>query len=84
MSEPKKLTVDEMTRLAFVYAEQDRIGLLDAYSGCDSAEDVQFKAELRALIKQMREYRVKRWGKTQFEQITEGAKAVDALTLKAK
>lgn len=67
----KKLSVSELLRLACIYAEQDRIGLLDAYRGCNSPEDVNFKEELTELIKQLRDYRIKRWGKSAIDILDE-------------
>lgn len=73
----KKYATSELLRLACIYAEQDRLGLIDAYSGCDSPEDEAMKAEWTEYVKQLRAYRLKRWGKTQFEKIVDEADTVN-------
>lgn len=52
-------TVNELTRLAFVWAEQDRASLADCWPiGCAEHEKAATEAGW------LREYRLKRWGKT--------------------
>ncbi len=60
----KKLRVDELTRLAFIWAEQDRDAMADAWPK-GSVE----RAEALAVLKQLRDYRMKRWGRTRLESI---------------
>lgn len=55
----KKLPVDELTRLAFWFAEQDRASAID----CMFADDPH-RAEQQELVNQLRAYRLKRWGPT--------------------
>ena len=64
------MKVDELMRLAFLYAEQDREGYLDAISTTDNEGE---KAETRALINRLRKYRLKRWGRTRHESLMEHA-----------
>jgi len=61
----------ELLRLACIYAEQDRIGFIDAY-GEDELEAV----EATEFLKQLRAYRKKRWGNTQLESAIKGMKVV--------
>lgn len=58
------MKIDEMLRLACIYAEQDRAAYLDAWSGCNDDGAEKIKSECRAFIKKVRAYRLKRWGKT--------------------
>lgn len=67
----KKLSLKELTRMAFIWAEQDRASLADAWPR-GTPEHEQAKAEAA----QLREYRKKRWGKTQMEVAVEGTKSV--------
>jgi len=60
----KKLSVDELTRLAFVWAEQDRAALADCYHGVGPEAQ-----EAYGHAKQLKEYRLKRWGKTRLEKM---------------
>lgn len=55
------VSVDELTRLAFIHGEQDLRGLAEAHGGTPTA------AEFDALADQMHRYRVKRWGRTGIE-----------------
>jgi hypothetical protein len=66
-----RLTIDELTRLAFIYGEQDRMGLADA-CGFDTRDG---KRAL-SVAKQMRAYRMKRWGKTALEATMGTVKSV--------
>ncbi len=60
----------ELTRLAFIWAEQDRSSLADAWpKGSDEAK----KAALQA--KQLRDYRMRRWGRTMLESMCDKAKS---------
>jgi hypothetical protein len=58
----KKLPVKELIRQALIYAEQDREAYLDAISNCNDKENQELKEETKSLIKQMKEYRRKRYG----------------------
>lgn len=57
------MTASQLLRLACIYAEQDRRGLAEAYG--DGPEH----DEALALADQFREYRLKRWGRTQLEAV---------------
>lgn len=78
MTTTSRRKVGELMRLAFLYAQQDREGFLDAIrnSGMDDEE-----RETRALIKELRQYRLKRWGKTKYEAAIEKApsKTIDEI-----
>jgi hypothetical protein len=53
----RRLNVDELTRLAFVWAEQDRAAMADAWPyGSDEHE------EAKSEYQQLKAYRLKRWG----------------------
>lgn len=68
MSDQKRLSVDELTRLAFICGEQDRASLADCWpAGSPEREAAAWQAE------QMREYRMKRWGRTNMEAMLERA-----------
>jgi hypothetical protein len=64
----KKIPVDELLRLACLYAEQDRESFIDATNGSDP----EYAAEQAEFVRQLRAYRLKRWGKTQSEVMLEG------------
>lgn len=67
----RKLTVDELTRLAFVWAEQDRNAMADAWpAGSDE------RKEAEAECRQLRDHRMKRWGRTKLEAVMDGAKSM--------
>jgi hypothetical protein len=66
----KKWTVDEMTRLAFVCAEDDRRSMAEAQG------DTEYGRECTELADAMYAYRMKRWGKTGIEAATENATLV--------
>jgi hypothetical protein len=75
------IAADKLTCLAFVYAEQDRLGYLDAIRHTDLEQE---KAETRALIAALRRYRRKRWGKTEEEDVLEAANGIDVFVLKKR
>jgi hypothetical protein len=64
-----KITIDELTRLAFLWAEQDRAALADAWPK-GSPE----RAEAREMASRLKAYRTKRWGLTQMEVLLSKAK----------
>lgn len=68
------MSVNELTRLAFIWAEQDRSAMAQAWPA-GSKE----RAEAWAQVKALRAYRLKRWGKTKMETIMESAKPANAL-----
>ncbi len=60
----RKLSENELLRQACIYAEQDRRSLVQAYDGM---ENDPVAREAASFVKQIRAYRLKRWGKTQLE-----------------
>jgi hypothetical protein len=74
----RRLNADELTRLAFVWAEQDRAALADAWP-YGSEEHEKAKSEYL----QLKAYRLKRWGRTQTEAILLKMKTVRVSDLKA-
>jgi hypothetical protein len=68
-----RLKIDELTRLAFIYAERDQRALAEAYGHMpgDSAA-----RRARSLAKQLRAYRLNRWGSTAEERLLGGMTAV--------
>lgn len=79
MSKPKKLPIDELLRLACIYAERDQQAFVEAT--CDSPSDAQWYQEAMDFVKQVREYRLKRWGRTASEALTDGVPLVNTLGL---
>lgn len=69
-----KLKVDELLRLACIYAETDRQEFLDCIAHCK--EDADTIEETKDFLSQLRAYRLKRWGKTKLEAATERMTAV--------
>lgn len=57
-----KRPFDELLRLAFIYAEQDR----QSFSECSKGDD-EHGAAAALLAAEFRAYRQKRWGKTRHE-----------------
>lgn len=66
----KRIKVDELTWLAFLYGEQDRAAMADAWPKGSSE-----RAEAESVRAQMRKYRMKRWGRTAFEAMIENAES---------
>lgn len=67
----KRLTVDELTRLAFIHAESDR----QDFANCNPEGSVEREEALK-FVKQAHAYRMKRWGKTKLEAALENATSV--------
>jgi len=65
MSKRKKLPVDELLRLACVYAERDQESYADAVR--DSPGDEAYYQEAMDFVAQIRAYRTRRWGRTRME-----------------
>ena len=55
-----KLSVSELLRLACIYAERDQ----EAYSQCTKESDPEWSQEADEFVKQIHDYRMKRWGPT--------------------
>lgn len=65
-----KLSVDELTRRAFYHAEQDRSAYLEAIAHCNvSPQDQRDIEATKSIIEQLRNYRIKKWGKTALEKV---------------
>lgn len=77
----KKLSVDELLRLACIYAERDQEEYTRAITGVGMEEEL---AETEAFIKQLREYRLKRWGATKLEAAMEAATPVNVQEIAAR
>lgn len=69
----KKLPEDELLRLACIYAESDREALVAAYE--HMPRDPERKRAER-FLKQLRAYRLKRWGQTNLEATMEKMRPV--------
>ena len=76
-NEVKKLTVDELTRRAFIWAEQDRAAMVNCWPPV-SPERQEAKDE----CDQLHKYRVKRWGRTKLEAAMDGAVSKDVREMK--
>jgi hypothetical protein len=62
------MKIDELTRLAFVWAEQDRAALADAWpKGSPERKKAASQAD------ELRRYRLKRWGNTRLENLLDRA-----------
>lgn len=72
----KRISLSELTRLAFIYAEQDRL----SFAECQPKGSVEEK-EAYDLAAKFNRYRMKRWGKTQFEADIANSTLVDVYTL---
>lgn len=75
----KRIPVDELTRLAFIYAQQDREAMLS----CVSESSDEYK-KVEELVEQLRNYRLKRWGRTKFECDFDNARSVSVVELLAR
>ena len=69
------MKTSELLRKACIYAEQDRLGLIDVYSGNPEEPVV---ADAFQFLKELKAYRIKRWGKTKLEVELEGGKRLVA------
>ncbi len=69
----KRITVDEMLRIALIDAEVYERDLAEANRRADPVES----KKAADLAEQMRKYRLKRWGKTQYEASIENATVVE-------
>ena len=61
---------DELLRLVFIYAEQDRETFVQSYPAGSRDPSV---VKARKLVNAIREYRLKRWGRTAYEKMLESA-----------
>lgn len=62
----EKLSFDELTRLAFVWAEQDRASLADCWPPGSNE-----RANSKSQYDQLKAYRLKRWGRTKGDELDE-------------
>jgi hypothetical protein len=81
---PKSLPVDELLRLACVYAECDREEWLRAIAHCDDAEMNTERERVQAYLTQLRAYRTKRWGRTKLEEAMDGMVSVPVEEIAAR
>ena len=81
MSKSAKLSVSELLRIACFYAERDREEYLAAWEHCKDEEAERIKRETRDFLDQLRDYRLKRWGRTKGERLLENAKLVSLKSL---
>lgn len=58
-----KYTIDELLRLACIFAERDQ----EEYLRCVSDSDSDEVEKTKDYLKQLRSYRMKRWGRTKLE-----------------
>lgn len=72
----KKIPVKRLQELAFVWAEQDRAGLADAW-GYETPEGKKALDE----AKQLREYRLKRWGKSRRDYFDDSLKSTESVPI---
>jgi len=72
-----KMSIDQLTRCAFVWAEGDRRSFAQCYP---KGSKERKKAISQA--NQLHEYRTKTWGKTALESAVEKASFVEIKTLK--
>ncbi len=63
----KKLPVGELLRLACIYAERDQQEYARCIAKGTDAGMVAEQEETAAFLRQLRAYRLKRWGKTKLE-----------------
>lgn len=63
MKQPK-IKTDELLRLACLFAETDRESYLDAIAHTKDTKEIE---ETTAFLKQLRAYRLRRWGETEYE-----------------
>jgi hypothetical protein len=68
----KKIPVDELLRLACIYAEETQ----REFASCNGEGTPEY-AEAMEFVGQLHAYRVKRWGKTELEGILEKAVPTD-------
>ncbi len=62
----KRYPINELMRLAFIYAEQDRGSLAGCYT-----EGAPERDEAINLYEQLKAYRLKRWGRTLGDKLDE-------------
>lgn len=68
------LSISELLRLACIYAEAFEVEFLTAIKGTDQ----ELEKETADFIRQLRKYRLKRWGKTKLEVVLDSATAIPA------
>lgn len=72
------MTTSELLRLACIYAESDRESYLDSISGTGDVEQIK---ETKEFLEAISKYRLKRWGKTEFEVRCENSETVNVFDL---
>jgi acetyl/propionyl-CoA carboxylase alpha subunit len=63
------MKVSELLRLACIYAEQDRLEFIDAMSSSTSEEDIEIVEQEKQFLKELVQYRKKRWGRSKTEKL---------------
>lgn len=67
----KKLKIDDLIRIAFKIAEDSQRDLVDCFSEKDSQRRIE-----EDLLKQIHNYRMKKWGKGKLEKMMDKMKPV--------
>lgn len=67
---PNKLSVSELLRLACCYALSDQQDFIDCVRHCTSPSDIEARERAEAFVKQLREYKQKRWGQNQNQKFS--------------
>ena len=70
------MKVDDLLRLACIYAESDREALVAAYS---NMPDDPVAIDAREFLRELRAYRKKRWGKTKLERIIDQSQETEIM-----
>lgn len=75
-----KHSVNSLLKLACEYADQDREAFIDCYDSPGFRDD---PARLEAIefLKQLRAYRLNRWGKSKLEQVMSECKSIPVLNI---
>ena len=81
MTMPKKLPVDELLRLACIYAEQDRRDFLAVYA---AMPDDPAAIEAKEYLSQLRAYSRKRWGRQPLDAVLDTMSPMTPADIAAK
>lgn len=74
-----EITNDELMRLAFLWAEQDRLGFAEA-----NHDGTPERAQAELMAQRLHDYRMKRWGQTKLEAVLAKATLVDVRELQRR
>lgn len=79
------MTANDLLRLACIYAERDQQAFARAIANCSKypgrAKDQKATAKF---LKELRAYRIKRWGKTQIEKLVDEMLSVSVTEAKRR